>query len=111
MSSRGASAWPPLLLVHARQAENRQLVERPLRRIGEPVPLGTDRADGVVVRQPDVRPLVVEILLHLPDDRTPLVLVRRQLLLRVHTVVPLVAVARVAPATVLRTRHDREHEV
>src|SRR3954471_17387016 len=100
-----------LLLVHGRQADDVELVEGALRRVHEALPALADRGDGVVVREPDVGTPVVEVLLHLPDERPPGVLIRGQLLLRVHRVVVLVAHTGVTPTTELTTRHDREHEV
>src|SRR6478609_2497657 len=93
-----------LLLVHARERELGERVERPLRRRYEPRPLGAEGVDRVLEGEPDVRALAVQVLLHLPDDRASLPLIRRQLLLGVHAVVLLVAVAAVAPAAVLGAR-------
>src|SRR6476659_3228291 len=90
-----------LLRVHGGQVDDVELVERPLRRVHEALPVLADRRDGVVVREPDVWTPVVEVLLHLPDERPAGVLVRGQLLLRVHRVVVLVAHTGVTPTTQL----------
>ena len=97
--------------MHVRQNGDAQLVEGALRRVREAGPALRDCADLVVVREPEVGPLLVEIGLHLPDDLAAFGRGSCGLLLRVHLVVFLVAEAGVAPAAPLGTCRDREHEV
>jgi hypothetical protein len=42
-------------------------------------PLGAQRRDRILCREPNVRAPVVQVFLHLPDERAALVLIRRQL--------------------------------
>src|SRR3954466_6073302 len=95
----------PLLLVHLRQPLDIQFVERPLRRVLEVDPVRRDRCHRVVVGEPEVRPLLVQHRLHRPDDLATLRFTRSHLLICVHLVVGLVAVARVAPTAVLVARN------
>ena len=97
--------------MHLRQALLGQRVEGPLRRLHPAGPFRRARADPALGVQEDVRPVARELLLHGIDDLTSLGRVERAPLLLVHRVVALVAVARVAPAAVLRAGDHRQHEV
>src|SRR5450631_2380442 len=98
-------------LLQAEEGVHRQRVDRSHhgRHLEAGPALGV-RLDDVRVVEDDVRPVAVDLLLHLVDQGVPLGRVGQDALLRVHRVVRLVAVAAVAVVAELRAGHDREHE-